>query len=136
VNSTSSDPFDVQGGYSPVPEEMLYPKGMTPDLYADTHTAQWQAMHPNAPRFRADAYKASVLDTANGRNDAIEAVKEAHPEYSHALDGLLRQLYKIGNNRPLAMRAINHYAGLLSPEAGAAIKQRFAHEVDRLWPTK
>lgn len=130
----STDPFaEVHGGYEPLPEEMLHPRNMSAHEYADLHVNDYM---PNANKQRRDAYKAAILDTATARHNIIEEAKAANPSHTHALDGLRRQLYKIGNNKPLALRAINHYAGFLSPESGAALKQRFVNEAGRIWPQK
>ena len=125
-----ADPFEGVGGYDPLPEDRLHPRDITPEQYA---ASEVQSHIPNAPRGRKDSYYNSTLDTAKGREGVIESVKADHPEMAAALNGLLRQLYAIGNNKALAFRAINHTAGLMSPAAGASVKARFKDEMNRLW---
>jgi hypothetical protein len=127
----SDDIYSNVGGYEPIPAERMQKAGMSHEQMAQLETDSY--MH-GRPKLARDKYFNSIMDTLAGRRDAVEAVKEQHPEYSHALNGLLSQLYELGSTRKRALQAIHHYAGLMSPEAGKALKHSFKPQLDRLWP--
>jgi hypothetical protein len=125
------DPFEGLGGYEPIPNERLYPQGISPGQYAEMEASNY--LGPNVPKGRRESYIESITDTATARHDIINAMKTQYPQYGSAFDGLLRQLYKIGSKRNRALEAINHYAGLLPTDAGKALKDAFKPQLDRIW---
>lgn len=127
----TSDPFEGLGGYEPIPNERLYPQGISPGQYAEMEASNY--LGPNVPKGRRESYIESITDTATARHDIINAMKSQYPQYGAAFDGLLRQLYKIGSKRNRALEAINHYAGLLPTDAGKALKDAFKPQLDRIW---
>jgi hypothetical protein len=110
--------------YEPLLEEELYPKGITPEKYADLELAAYEK-----PGYSAGAklrYKSLARGSERVRQETFSDLKERFPGSKHAFDGLHRQLQKIGANKEMRDHAVAHYADLLNDGAAAkALREAF-----------
>jgi hypothetical protein len=116
VESTAQAPA-ADGPFEPLPENLLYPPDISAKAYAAREAGEYGIRSPK--------YMLKAEHTAQQRIDAATEVKSQHPQYKHAVDGLVRQLHRIGSNPVEVNKAVNHYASLLPPEAGKALKDAF-----------
>lgn len=102
--------------FEPFPPEMLYPEGISAKAYAIREGSQYGAKSPG--------YLLKAERSEQARIDAADELKQAYPEFVHAIAGLHRQLQRVGTKPDAIRSAVNHYAGLLtgSPRGDAAAK--------------
>jgi hypothetical protein len=99
--------------FEPLPDDMLYPDGITPKDYAEREAALYGG--------RGHKYKLQAEASARRRNGIAAEITSAHPQYTHAVSGLLRQLHKIGPNPAQIARAVEHYKAFVPDDVAKAM---------------
>jgi hypothetical protein len=90
-----------QATFEPLDEDLLYPKGITPKAYAEQEA--------NLYGGRGQSYKLKAEQSERRRSGIASALIAQHPEYAHAIEGLHRQLQRIGPNSAEIEKAVEHY---------------------------
>ena len=120
----------------PIPDDGLVFQGKTPNEIAKFSA---DALPKEVPMINRLAYQNHVVATRTARNNAIAELAKQHPDATPVLQQLLDQLHAPGNSdQTFSRRAIKHYAGLMSADAGTATREHFdrADVKDAIWPPK
>lgn len=134
-DAPATDPYAHVGDYTPVPEASMAFRGMTPQQIAQASMSSYEGLPP----LSRQALFNSIVGTRTARNNAIGTLAAQHPADAGVLKQLLDQLHQPGHSsKDTSMRAVKHYAGLMSPEGAQATRDLFSRQdvQDTIWPTR
>lgn len=86
--------------YEPLPDEHLYPRGITPKEYAMREAA--------AKGTRSETYMAKAEASERRRQTIASELKANHPQSARAIDWLQRELQRVGVNPKEVARAVRY----------------------------
>lgn len=86
--------------YEPLAEEHLYPKGITPQEYAQLEAA--------GKGTRSEVYMAKAEASERRRQGIASELKSKFPKSARAIDWLQRELQRVGTNPKEIARAVKH----------------------------
>lgn len=122
ATADASDPYGNRAAYRPIPDDQLSYKGMD---HSDIASSETQAHMADKPDIVQERYKNRILDALETKGAIHDEMSKEHPESASTVEALMHQLNQRSGDREIGKDAIAHYAGLLSPEAGTALKAKF-----------
>jgi hypothetical protein len=103
----------TSSAFEPLPDDMLYPEGISPKDYAEREASFYGG--------RGRSYKLQAEASARRRSGIAAELAAAHPQYSHAIRGLLRQLHRAGTNPATIASAVEHYKAFVPADVAQAM---------------
>lgn len=116
--------------FAPLPEEELYRRHLTDEQMVEHEFAKYE------PAQRKMYGKKSVENREGNREDTLGAAADFAAEDRSAANALYHQLDHT-KDPDVARKVIDHYTGLMSPQAAAAIKERYTPaKIAKRWKKK
>jgi hypothetical protein len=111
--ATASDDFE------PLPNDKLYPHGITPSEYAQLELAANRK--PGYPQKAIDNYVASARMSEEARQAVRDKLLGDYPEHAAPIKALHRQLQKAGRNPERIAKTVNAYKHHVPAHVAAAM---------------
>lgn len=119
----TEEPQAERTPYTPLPEEELYPKGITPEVYGQLELARYR--DPKYSETQARKYQLFAEQSEKARRAMIDPLIERFPSGAHVFEWLARELQQVAKNKELAKAAVEEAADNLSDAAAKALRAKF-----------
>jgi hypothetical protein len=128
----ATDPFENAGSFTPVPEERMVYRGLTPEQIGDKVSRE----RTELPEMNRMGLRNAVTQTHAARDAVSQDLATALPQHASLIAQMNGQLKEPGNSAlDYSHRVIKHYTDQMDPASAQIVKHRYHKERENLWPT-